>query len=217
MQSRSSDGNDRAARRSDTTFNKASRWAFASGDGTRPRTCLMRPAQARESNTRLNQTRRPVNQSKRVCVEMCPLTTRRSHTPRGQLREREATYVLSRAETTPKIRRDVHLEAERSDRRARSRPHSGPLRERTKAGRRREREQPEQPSSEIRNLHAQHAEEEEEWCWVIFGPRGAREGACGGKHVGQHVNVTEVTAEGGGKKRTERADPQRVKERTYSW
>ena len=52
-------------------------------------TCLMRPAPAREqkkdsiSNTRLHQTRRPVNQCWRVCVERCPLTMRHVATRSG--------------------------------------------------------------------------------------------------------------------------------------
>ena len=74
------DDDDRAARSEqigqDLTT-RLRRRTVASGDrGTRRRTCLLQDSSGTGEQRRLHQTRRPVNQSVRVCVETCPLTTR---------------------------------------------------------------------------------------------------------------------------------------------
>ena len=92
---------EEAALRSDKTFNKASRWAFASGNQTRRRTCLVRAVQARAAQ-RLHQTCGPVNQHRHVCVEKCPLTMGHAATRSGDSCGERVTIALLRVETTPK-------------------------------------------------------------------------------------------------------------------
>ena len=64
---------------------------------TRRRTCLMRTSTGRSrrkvpfSNIRLHETRRPVHQCRRVCVERCPLTMRHEATRRGESCGSEST------------------------------------------------------------------------------------------------------------------------------
>ena len=150
----------------------------------------------------------------------CPATRTHTHTIEHTTHntrislEREATCVLSRVATSPKIRQDAHLEAERSGRRARSHPHSGLQRERTRAGRRRKREKLEQPSSGTSNLHAQHAEGGK-WCLLEQQPTDHAQ------HVEQCAKETrgrQRRDRGRRRKerRAERADPQRAKRATHS-
>ena len=105
-----------AARKSDKTLNeKASRWAFASGDRTRRRTCFMRPAQAQEGAEGLHQQHKAPpdmlsDQSTwRVCVEKCPHAAETAagarvatHVLLETSRLRAAREVRGRADSSPK-------------------------------------------------------------------------------------------------------------------
>ena len=160
-------GNDRSARRSDKTFNKASRWVFASGDRTRRRTRWMRPAQARdgaeEAPSAIQGSTKNADQSINagVSTSRSALTKRHTATRSGDScgSERPGTY----SRESRRLQRFGEIETQKpneAEHRARSHPYSGRQRERTRAGWRREREQPEQPSSEANDFHVQRAERE---------------------------------------------------------
>ena len=105
-----------------------------------------------------------------VCVEMCPLTTRREATQRWQLREsRVRQDVTSRVEMTPQLQRVVTWRPKRT---TKSQRHSGPRQERIMS---------DTATSHTRaanDFHAQRAEGESGAGEAASRPRVARGVAC---------------------------------------
>ena len=164
----------------------------------------MRPAQARESNTRLHQTFGTVNQCRRVCVEKCFLTMAHAATRSGDScgSERPRTYV--RPERLQRFGGIATRKPNEAELRARSHPRSGPQRERTRAGWRREREQRERPSSGASNFHARGVGESGA-CWSNS-QRTTRStwSSARMKHVGLHVDVSSKQRSSRGRRRREK-------------
>ena len=161
---------------------------------------------------RVHQTSRPLNQCRHVCVEKCPLTTRhvatRSRDSCGS--ERQCT-CSQESRLLQRIRRDRDPEAERK---VRSHPHSGPSRERTRAGWRRERDDQSNRALESATSTCSTRRGKRSACWSSSQPTAR----CTWSSVrrNKHVDDHEVTVEGGGKREKVKSDPHRAEERTYS-